>query len=87
MTVLRLKADGVEWQEVEGEILALVGETSTYVAANATGTVLWRRLANGATQDELVAALVDEYDLIATDASADVASFLDSLRAQGLLAE
>jgi hypothetical protein len=85
--VLRLRTDGVQWQEVEGEVVALVGDTSTYVSTNPTGSALWRRLAEGTTTEELVADLVLAYGVDATVAAGDVTRFVDSLRAQRLLEE
>ena len=38
---LRLDPEAVSWTEVDGEILALERESSTYIATNRTGTVLW----------------------------------------------
>jgi Coenzyme PQQ synthesis protein D (PqqD) len=85
--VLKLRTDGVQWQEVEGEVVALVGDTSTYVSTNPTGSALWRSLAAGTTTEELVAELVLAYGVDPMVAAGDVASFVDSLRTQHLLEE
>lgn len=84
--VLRLRGSGVEWREVDDEIIALVADTSTYVATNGSGTVLWRRLAAGATEEALVTELVATFGIDRGRAATDVAEFLSSLRANGLLA-
>ena len=86
MTVLRLRSGELEWREVDGEIIALVGSTAMYVATNAAGALLWRRLVDGATQSELVAEIIDVYGVDPRVAAEDVADFLDSLKANGLLA-
>ena len=84
--VLRLRGRGIEWREVDDEIIALVADTSTYVATNGSGTVLWRRLAVGTTEEALVTELVATFGIDRSRAAEDVADFLESLRANGLLA-
>lgn len=83
--ILELWRERVEWREVEGEIVALNLESSTYLTVNSTGRVLWADLARGATRDELVEALIKAYGIERERAKADVDAFLDMLREQGLL--
>jgi hypothetical protein len=82
--VVRLR-DGVEWRQVESEILALDTSTSTFFNANKSGTMLWSVLADGATRTELVDALVTAYGITPEAARRDVDAFLDSLARHGLL--
>src|SRR5438309_10719329 len=84
---LRLRAETLEWREVDGEIVALDGVSSNYLSANSSGALLWQELApaRGATREELVAALVAAYDIDAGQAAADVDSFVAVLDANGLL--
>ena len=86
MTKLRLCADGLQWLEVEGEVIALQRLSSAYLVANSSGTLLWRALADGATEVELAKLLVDTYEIELDVARADVARFLADLREQELLA-
>ena len=51
---LRLRPDAVAWREVDGEVIALGLESSTYFGTNSSGAILWRRLAEGTTRAELV---------------------------------
>jgi hypothetical protein len=85
--VLKLRADGVAWREIEGETLLLDLRTSTYLAVNPSATVLWRQLEVGTTRDELVAALAREYELDDELAGADVDDFLADCRARDLIEE
>ena len=82
---LRLRSDAVAWREIDGEVVALGLESSTYFGTNSSGTVLWRRLAEGATRAELVGDLVTTFDLETAHAEADVDGFLADLRTRGLL--
>ena len=83
----RLCAGGLHWQDIEGEVVALQGAASQYVAVNRSGTLLWRALAHGGTRTSLAAELADAYGLPYERALADTDAFLAQLRAQGLLEE
>ncbi len=62
--------------------------TWKYVHLNATASLLWRALAadGGASEDELSARLVEGFPGAAPTAGADVAAFLEDLRARDYLA-
>jgi hypothetical protein len=83
---LRLRTDELEWKEIDDEIVVLDGRASNYLAASGAGVFLWHLLEPGATRDELVAALVDEYEIDEARAGADVDAFVADLAEQGLLA-
>ena len=85
MTQIKLRADGLTWRAIDDEVVALDVETATYVSANPSGGIIWRALAEGATRDELVAALVAEFDIEADRAGTDVDAFLAELSERGLL--
>lgn len=87
MKQLRLRSDGVTWLEVDGEVVALDAEASKYLAANASGAVLWQALAKGATRAELAAELVSTFDIDAATARRDVDAFVAELEARQLLEE
>lgn len=83
--VWRLRPGAVSWREADGEVIALDLTTSDYLGVNASGKVLWTRLADGATSGELATALVAEFGVDRARAEADVAAFLDDARTRGLL--
>lgn len=85
--VWRLRSDGLDWRVVDEEAVILDAERSAYNATNASGTVLWTRLHDGATRAELVDALGARFALERTRAEADVDAFLSDLRNRGLLVE
>jgi hypothetical protein len=86
MTELKLRGEGLEWLEVEGEVIALEGRRSEYLGVNPSGTLLWRAVAEGATEDGLARLLVDRYGIDAELARDDAARFVADLRERGLLA-
>ena len=86
MTVLRLRPDALSWREVGGELVAVDTRTSTYLAANPTGFLLWEALAAGTTREALAAELVSRFGIDHERAVADVDRFVESVRERGLLA-
>jgi hypothetical protein len=82
---LRLRGDGLHWRDIEGEVVALEERASLYFAANPSGALLWNALAEGATHEALVSALVERYQLDPDAAREDVDRFLHELAAHGLL--
>jgi coenzyme PQQ synthesis protein D (PqqD) len=81
----RLRETALSWRDVNGELIALDAASDTYLGANAAGRLLWKMLAQGATESELVDCLVVEFDLKRLDASADVSAFVGELQTAGLL--
>lgn len=57
------------------------------LSLNETGVMLWHLLENECTKEELVTALLNEYDVSKDIASADVDEFLQTLRKAGCLEE
>lgn len=85
--VLRLRSDGLDWRIIDAEVVILDAERSAYNATNASGTVLWTRLHDGATRSELIDALSERFALARPLAEVDVDAFLSDLRSRGLLVE
>ena len=73
--------------EIGDEIMACsVGEgTPRVVTLNESGRLLWPLLEKGCTQEELTAALCDEYEVSEDSARADVHSFVEYLKSRGIL--
>lgn len=61
-------------------------DLSIMITLNDTGRFLWERLEKGAEADDLVAALLAEYDVDESAARAGVDAFLEKLKANDLLA-
>ena len=81
----QLRADAVDWREIDGEVVALDRNAASYLAGNPTASVLWQALAVGTTREDLISALTDKYDVDAERAGADVDAFLKELRSRDLL--
>lgn len=85
MTTLRLDLSRTVRREIDGELVIVGGDGTDFMATNETGALLWSRLESGATLDELVEAITDEYDVTAEVARGDVEEFVEELRTRGLL--
>lgn len=84
---LRLREEGLNWREIDGEVVVLDVKRSHYLNLNPTGCVLWLLLAKGATKRQLVDKLVEEFDVDESTARDDVEAFVASCRENGLLAD
>ena len=81
----KLRADALEWQVIEGEVIALLTGTSTYIGINSAGTAMWPALAEGATRDQLSAVLQHRFRIDPDLAGRDTDLFLASLQEHNLL--
>ena len=73
--------DGFMLREIAGQWVVvplgeMVVEFNGIITLTETGALLWRKLETGAEEDDLVNALMDEYDVDEATARADVKSFL-----------
>lgn len=85
MVNVKIRTQGLTWQAVGDDLIVLDLDGSVYLKLNGTARLLWERLSEGSDQSQLVDALVDDYDIEQDVAAADVAAFLDDLRARALL--
>ncbi len=79
-------------RQVADEYLVIpVGEAALKVKGliglSESGSLLYRRLQSGCTEEELVSALLAEYDIDAQTARADTRGFLEQMRRMGILIE
>ncbi len=77
-------------REVAGSFLvvavgAAVKEFGGMVNLNETGAFLWKRLEDDCSENELVDALLSEYDVNRETAEKDVKAFTDKLKEANLL--
>ncbi len=84
--------DGYVLRQVAGNsIVIAVGDEALnfngIITINGAGTFLWEKLINGADKDTLLRAMLSEYDIDETTASADIDEFLLKLKNADLLTE
>lgn len=57
------------------------------IVLSESGALLYNRLKDGCSKEDLVAALTGEYDVSEEEASRDTDAFLDQMRSLGILLE
>lgn len=82
--------DGFVLREVAGQrIVVAVGKATQsfngIIKLNESSALLWKKLENGATEEELVGTLLGEYDVTEEEARKDVKTFVDNLTKAGLV--
>jgi hypothetical protein len=82
---MRLRVSDLTWQELDGEIIVLDLRGSAYYQLNGPGALLWQRLIEGCSREDLEAVLIERYDIDVEQAAADVDGFVADLLARRLL--
>ncbi|HLH72554.1 MAG TPA: PqqD family protein [Chloroflexota bacterium] len=77
--------ESVVYAELEGEAVLLNVETGVYFGLNGIATDIWKLFERGASPEEIVHQLVEEYDVEPAVVQEDLDRFLDSLRSHGLV--
>ena len=85
---MKLNPFAVMAEQFDGSGLVFNPESNAAVSLNKTGVYLWNRLKDGATESEMTAGLIEQYDGVTGEkAAADVKAFLEELRKRSLLSE
>ena len=79
-------------RQIAGETIAIPAgpaarELSGLLALNGSGQFLFQQLQNEQTEDSLVQAMLDAYEIDEVTARADVAEFVEILRSSGVLVD
>ena len=77
-------------REVAGSFVVLATANATMdfegmISLNESGALLWRTLENGADEDALVKAIIEEYEVEPKIAQADVKAFIEKLTDAGCI--
>lgn len=85
---MKLK-QGFIMREIAGETVVVPSgdelNLNMMITLNGTGKFLWQRLETGANMDELVQAMLAEYDVDEQTARAGVERFVNKLQERGFL--
>jgi Coenzyme PQQ synthesis protein D (PqqD) len=84
------RSENVVAREIAGETLVIpvrgaVGDLASIYSFNATGTTIWRSLDPPKSFDQIVDAVMEEYNVSQIEAVEDVRGFLEEMRAAGLV--
>ena len=88
---MKVKDDYLLRNVAGSQIVVPVGEGcldfSGVITLNEVGAFLWEKLQSDITEEELLSALLSEYDVDEATARADIAEFADKLKGADLLAD
>jgi len=71
--------------EMDNEWVILDGNKYMITKLNEVGGRIWGELQNGATTDDLIPMLQEQYEITAEQAEVDIEAFLRQLKARGLI--
>ena len=77
-------------KEVAGNhLLVPIGNVSfnSMITLNETGVLICKKLMEGTTENEILSAFLEEYDVSEEKAKADIQAFLETLKKAGILDE
>lgn len=75
----------LSWRLLDGEAVIVSPVSGEIRVLNAVGTEIWQRLADGASIAQIESSLVEQYQLSAQQAEADVTAFLHDLTERHLI--
>lgn len=79
------RSEDYVFNEVDGEMVMMNVETGAYASLNETGKSIWNLLEEPKSLEEILPALLEEYDIDADGAKKDVELFLSKLVEQKIL--
>jgi coenzyme PQQ synthesis protein D (PqqD) len=82
---LRIRTENVTWQEIDGELVILDLQRSTYLTTNVVGAQLAKYLTEDRSLDDLVDLLVSTYGIDTETATRDAEAFIQQLISKDLL--
>jgi hypothetical protein len=82
---VKLRSEGLTWQEIDGELVILDLKNSVYLTTNAAGAVIAKLLTEERTVDELSGALVATFGIENDIARRDTEAFVKQLKDKRLL--
>jgi len=80
-------ADTMSWTDAGGELVIFDRVRGSYHALNGPASAIWRALGDGGSADVVIDKLVARFDADRDAIGADVAAFLSSALAGGLIVE
>ena len=86
---MKLKGEFILREVVGEHVLVPVGETALrfngIISLNPVSAVIWKGLTQGKDREQLLEAVLDEFEVAAEEAGADLDEFLELLRKNQLL--
>ncbi|MEJ2586981.1 MAG: PqqD family protein [Deltaproteobacteria bacterium] len=85
MSNLLRKNPDIKWKEVDGEIVLLNPKTGGCFGLQAVGASFWGMVDGNRSLEDILLALLDEYDVEETTLTRDIHALLAEMRERGLI--
>jgi hypothetical protein len=79
LTTILARGEDYVFNEVDGELVMMNIENGSYASMNDTGKSIWGLIEEPKTVDEVLTALIVEYDIDRQTAETEVISFIKKL--------
>lgn len=76
----------VVWRKLRDDLVLLHLDTGAYYSLNETGALMWQGLVDGRPYSNIIADVIDAYDVDERTAQQDFERLINELAAQGLIA-
>ena len=90
-TVMKTKKGFMLRSVADRNVVVPIGQASVdfngLITLNETGAFLWKKLSDGCSYDQLVSAILAEYDIDEATAKKDIDAFLGTARSANLIDE
>lgn len=87
MAVKIRRVDAILSAPLDQTLLMMSVEQGLYFEARGAGPRIWELLAEPITEEALVAALLDQFDVTQEACAAETAAFMQALKANGMVVE
>ena len=77
--------EDIVFRDLAGEAVVLNLGTSMYFGLNAVGTQIWRLISEGCSSEQIVATLLEEYEIEEARVQKDLDILLEQLNDVGLI--
>jgi hypothetical protein len=85
MTHFQVNSPNVIHEIIDGEAVLVNLETGSYYSIDSVGAVVWNYIEKGLSSDQIIEAIVAQYDGKPADIAKDVQQLLEDLKAEFLL--
>lgn len=82
---LYIDPEQVLWNTIDGHVIVLQMSSGVFFWLNGTGSVIWTRIAQGMSTQDILAELGTRYGVAAAELEKDMSAFSGDAMAKGLL--
>lgn len=75
------------WKPLKQSVVILNLNEGSYITLNDTASLIWTKLMDGLSADEIAKCMLEEFDCEESEALSDVKEYIESCLSEGLLVE